>query len=58
MLSTPFPLVSFPENQVNDPFNGYISYIVIYNSFLMDQEISNVYQYLKNYVMDGRGIEI
>jgi hypothetical protein len=58
MLSTPFPLVSFPENQVNDPFDGYISYIVIYNSFLMDQEISNVYQYLKNYVMDGRGIEI
>jgi hypothetical protein len=38
-------------------FNGNIAYVVAWERFLSDAEVSNAYQYLKS-VMVGRGIPL
>jgi hypothetical protein len=48
---------SLPEMLLPGYFNGNIAYVVAWERFLSDAEVSNAYQYLKS-VMVGRGIPL
>jgi hypothetical protein len=51
------PSVILPVTLMRGYFNGVISYFFLYDRFLIDQEILDVYQFIKG-VMVGRGISL
>jgi hypothetical protein len=50
-------VMSLPATLMSGYFKGMVSYVLIYNRFLTNQEILNSYEYLRG-IMSGRGITL